>query len=72
VRSGIIRRKPFLQKLWRSGRIFKDSALQSYFNSKPWYHGSVDAEDFKETVFNEYEKANIDTIAKYEKSKGYR
>ena len=56
----------------RRGRTFKDSALQSYFNSKPWYYGSVEAKDFKETVFNEYEKANIDTIAKYEKSKGYR
>lgn len=54
----------------RHGRRFKDSELQSYFDSKSWYEGNVLPEDFTdsyaESVFNEYELTNKDFIANYE------
>lgn len=57
----------------RHGRKFKDADYQAYFNSKSWYHGTVDPEDFNDTaVFNQYELANRDFIIAYEKEKGYK
>ncbi len=56
----------------RHGRRFQDVALQEYFNSKSWYNGTVDPEDFNDAVFNEYEVANRDLIVQYEKEMGYR
>ncbi len=50
----------------RHGRKFKDSSLQAYFNSKSWYKGTVEADDFSTSVFNNYELANIDLIKSYE------
>lgn len=52
----------------RHGRIFKDEALQQYFSSKDWYVPQVAADDFTDDMLNDYEKANKDLIAKYEKS----
>lgn len=51
----------------RHGRKFKDSELQNYFNSKSWYRGTVDPDDFSTDVFNEYENKNLEMIQKYEK-----
>ena len=51
----------------RHGRIFDDKYHKKYFESCSWYKGSVKAEDFDESVFNEYEKANIDLLASYRK-----
>lgn len=56
----------------RHGRKFKDAALQSYFDSKPWYSGTISPDDFSESMLNEYEKKNAETILAYEKSKGYK
>lgn len=57
----------------RHGRKFKDADYQAYFNSKSWYHGTVDPEDFDDTaVFNQYELVNRDFIIAYEKEKGYK
>ena len=57
----------------RHGRKFKDADYQSYFNSKSWYHGTVEPDDFDDTaVFNKYELANRDFIIEYEKEKGYK
>lgn len=47
----------------KHGRIFTDSYYNDYFSSKSWYEGSVSADDFDESVLNEYEKANIDLLA---------
>lgn len=47
----------------KHGRIFTDSYYNNYFSSKSWYEGSVSADDFDESVLNEYEKANIDLLA---------
>ena len=49
----------------RHGRIFDDKYYREYFESCSWYKGSVKADDFDESVFNEYEKANIDLLAAY-------
>lgn len=50
----------------RHGRIFDSTDLRQYFESKSWYHGEIEPEDFDESVFNEYEKANIDLLVSYE------
>lgn len=43
----------------RHGRKFVDSAFQDYFNSQPWYHGTVEPSQFDTGVFNVYETENI-------------
>ncbi|MDC7289629.1 YARHG domain-containing protein [Blautia schinkii] len=58
----------------RHGRKFLDQTIQSYFNGKSWYSPSYEAAEFdavSESVFNEYEKANIKLISDYETEKGY-
>lgn len=56
----------------RHGRIFADEQLQHFFESRNWYHGTVSAEDFSDSVLNEYEIANRDFIVQYESDMGYR
>lgn len=56
----------------RHGRIFKSAELSAYFNSKSWYHGTVSADKFSESVFNTYELYNIGLITSYMAEKGYR
>lgn len=55
----------------RHGRKFKDEFLQEYFNSKSWYDGTVNPDDFQESWLNEYEIANRDLILQYEELHGY-
>ena len=43
----------------RHGRKFVDSAFQNYFNSQPWYRGTVEPDQFNTNVFNSYETENI-------------
>ena len=56
----------------RHGRIFVNEDLNSYFRSKSWYQPTVSGEDFTESyaasVFNDFERKNIDTIVNYEKA----
>lgn len=56
----------------RHGRLFDDAELQAYFNSCSWYSGYIAPADFSESVLNEYEKTNLETIIDYEKEMGYR
>lgn len=56
----------------RHGRRFQSEDLQSYFDSKPWYKGTIDSDSFDESVLNEYEKTNARFMLEYEKEKGYR
>lgn len=51
----------------RHGWIFKSADLQDYFNSKSWYHGTVMPDDFSDSVFNVYEKNNVDLLSAMEK-----
>lgn len=56
----------------RHGRKFDSKELQDYFNSKSWYKGTVDPADFSESVFNEYEKQNVQTLKEEEFSRDSR
>ena len=50
----------------RHGRRFNDKGLQWYFDSKPWYRGTIAPGDFKESVLNDWEKENIARIQQAE------
>lgn len=57
----------------RRGRIFKDSALASYFSSKSWYTPKYTAEEFSKNVtFNSYEQANLQLLVDEQKNRGLR
>ena len=56
----------------RYGRTFTDEALQEYFDTKLWYIGCIAPEDFDDSVLNDYERANLDLIVRYETEQGYR
>lgn len=49
----------------RHGRMFQDEHLQAYFDSKPWYYGSIAPDQFDEGMLSELEKGNIQTIRQY-------
>ncbi len=52
----------------RHGRKFSDESLQKYFESKSWYEGTVDADDFNKKVrLNDIELKNMDFIKEHEK-----
>lgn len=53
----------------RHGRRFQDQEIQSYFDQKSWYQGSVEPEDFSESLLSEVEKKNIALILKEENSR---
>lgn len=56
----------------RHGRIFVNEDLNNYFRSKSWYQPTISGDDFTESyaasVFNDFERKNIDTIVKYEQA----
>ncbi len=47
----------------RHGYIFRDENLNNYFNGQLWYEPCITSEDFNDSVFNEYEKTNLDLLA---------
>ena len=51
----------------RHGRKFKNKDLQAYFETMEWYFPTVEADDFDDSVLNEYELYNLKFIGKYEK-----
>ncbi len=54
----------------RHGRAFNNEDLQEYFGSKSWYTATVDPDDFDSSVFNKYEKENIERISEIENDRG--
>lgn len=54
----------------RHGRRFNDVALQTYFDGKEWYQGTIVPEAFQESSLNEYEKYNIRYLKRAESSAG--
>ena len=56
----------------RHGKIFKDEALQTYFNSFSgiWY--TPEYEDVPDSMLNQWEIDNVKTIIGYEEKMGYR
>ena len=56
----------------RHGRQFVTQYISDYFNSKSWYQGTIDPDTFdaqQDSIFNEYEMANISKIAEWEERK---
>lgn len=53
----------------RHGYPFQKEKWQNYFAQFSWYQRSS---NFSDSMFNEVEKANIDTIVAYEKARGWR
>ncbi len=58
----------------KHGRKFVAQELQEYFGRQSWYNGTIEPANFTETqvntLFNEYEKANIRFISEWEASHG--
>lgn len=52
----------------RHGYIFQDADIQAYFESTSWYQGTVTGEKFDDSVFNDYEKGNLEYIVCVEKA----
>ncbi len=50
----------------RHGRIFGSSDLQEYFESKPWYKGTADSEEFQDSSLSEIESKNVEFILAHE------
>lgn len=55
----------------RHGYIFNNESISEYFMAHTWYKPSVQNADFNDSVFNEYEIANIALLEDYEKASGY-
>lgn len=47
----------------RHGYIFKNEDLYNYFMGCVWYNPTCKAEDFDDSVLNEYEKSNLEILA---------
>lgn len=59
----------------RRGRRFDSSELRHYFESKSWYKGTIDPDDFSDDMLSEVEKANVILLRNKEFSidpKGYQ
>lgn len=56
----------------RHGRKFQDAELQAYFETCAWYEGTIEPEDFNESVLSDIEMANKDLIVAYEEEQGYQ
>ncbi|MBR0384015.1 MAG: YARHG domain-containing protein [Eubacteriaceae bacterium] len=56
--------------LARHGRRFQSTELQTYFNGKSWYNGTVAPDDFSFSVLNDYEMKNVDFLLEKEKKLG--
>ncbi len=52
----------------RHGRKFNTDYIQEYFNMTHWYKGTIEPEDFSESVLNSVEKYNVKFIADYEEN----
>ena len=52
----------------RHGRLFQSAELSAYFATKSWYYGYIRPADFSDSVFNDYERKNIDALLRYERS----
>lgn len=51
----------------RHGRLFETEDLNRYFSSQSWYHGHILADQFNDSVLNEYEHYNLELIKSLEK-----
>lgn len=59
----------------RHGRKFDSQELQNYFNNQSWYHGTIEPENFQNSLLNDYEQKNAELLSKVEysiSSEGYK
>lgn len=56
----------------RKGRKFQDEELQKYFEGKEWYEGTIEPDDFSDSMLSKIETYNKDFIVAYEEKMGYR
>lgn len=52
----------------RHDRLFKTEDLNTYFSQQSWYHGYLSADEFDDSVLNEYERSNLELIKSIENS----
>ncbi len=50
----------------RHGRLFQSKDLSRYFSNQSWYHGYISADQFSNSVLNEYENYNLELIKSLE------
>lgn len=50
----------------KHGCIFKDEKLLEYFKGQSWYNPTIKADDFKDSMLNDYEKKNVYLIKEME------
>lgn len=46
----------------RRGRKFQNTEIREYFETKPWYKGTIKPDKFNEDGFNKYESENISLL----------
>lgn len=51
----------------RHHRKYETQDLKEYFEAQSWYQGNLSAEEFDDSVLNEYEKGNLDLIKAIER-----
>ena len=59
----------------RHGRKFDSKELRDYFNSKSWYDGTIDPDDFSDNLLSQIERDNVNLLKEAEfaiNSKGYQ
>lgn len=50
----------------RHGRIFTNPQIRSYFESQPWYYGTISPNDFPDSLLSDIEKKNVEFIKQFE------
>ena len=50
----------------RHGRKFKDQELQTFFNNRSWYNGTIEPDKFKESMLSETERKNVEFLKWHE------
>lgn len=55
----------------RHGRKFTDGGLQAHFDACGWYKGTIEPDDFEESMLSEIEMANRDLIVAYEEKHNF-
>lgn len=43
----------------RHGRKFSSQSVQNYFDGQSWYQGTVEPDDFSDSVFSQIEGQNV-------------
>ena len=50
----------------KNGAIFQSEDFNTYFGSKPWYHGEVPVSEFPEELISDVERENLELLKEME------